>query len=171
MSINHLSDNSRPTKYLNPNFNNCISSSLKLDGSNVSGYNATTVNNYEEYDNLLVEMKDEFNGVIVKKFEVFIQRFGNFVNIFFDCSGVFNVINTSTYISNVSPGIIPDRFRPKNDYYVTGLCDNGASKLHIGKIFVKKTGDIEIYLDYEKNKKWDNTQNNKFYGFDTIYKV
>ena len=171
MSINHLSDNTKPTKYLNPNFNNCISSSLKLDGSNVLGYNATTINNYEEYENLLIDMDDEFGGQITQKFSLNIQRIGNYVNMFIYCPTIFNVINTCSYIKNRLNGLIPQRFRPNMNFKVSCICDNGDSTQHIGEFYLNTLGNIQVHLDYEKSKKFSNTKNNSFFGAVCFYKV
>ena len=164
MSLNHLSNTNVPAQYLNP-----YVGSIKLFNT-TNNYNATQLNYFEEYNDEQIQMKDEFGGAINTLFHLNIQRIGNFIHLMCHSPNVFNVINTCTYIENSLNGIIPDRFRPNEIYYLTGLCDNGDATQHIGRIEINTNGNLKIYLDYEKNKKWNNTKNNQFFGFIAIFK-
>jgi hypothetical protein len=165
MSLNKLSTSNNPSPYLRP-----MLGGLSLYNNNVNGYIPTELTYFEQYSDLNIHMVDEFGGAIAQAFHLNIQRIGDYIYLFMKCPTTFNVVNTCTYIE-IMNGIIPVRFRPKEEYLISGLTDNGDPKLHIGKIQLFINGNIRIFLDYEKSKKWDNAKNNKFYGFNAIYRI
>lgn len=169
MSLNHLSDNTKPTPYLNP-----YVGGLRLFNSAIANYNSTNLTAYEEYEDAAVAMFDGATQVSAL-FTVRIQRIGNYCNLFFDLNGdIFaDAAGSPGETIQSNAGIIPARFRPNavGQTQVEGLCFCITNVTgYIGRIVLNTGGTLTIEANATGVANW-NATTNKIGGCNLFYKV
>ncbi len=169
MSLNHLSDQTYPTPYLNLNVGG-----VKLFNNAITNYNSTNLNVYEEYEDTAVAMFDGATQVGTL-FTVRIQRIGNYCNLFFDLNGT-NFADSAGVPGEIlqsNTGIVPPRFRPNavGAGQVEGLCFCITNVTgYIGRFVLTTAGTLNIEANATGAAAWNATVNN-IGGCNLFYKV